>query len=76
MMTAAAFQKKGSFTERLLWEISCACVDSKPVVIGLTPLSLCSQCKQQQPWRLPVNKARVFFCVFPNTINRAKLKAH
>ena len=47
MMTAAAFLKNGSFAERVIWEISGTCVDTKAlkqlalyVVTGETPRKL------------------------------------
>ena len=36
MMTAAGFLKNGSFVERVLWEISSTCVDTKPRGIEAT----------------------------------------
>ena len=49
-MTAAAFLKNGSFAERVLWEISGTCVDTKAlkqlalsVVTGETPCKLAFQ---------------------------------
>ena len=85
-----AFWKNVSFDERVLQEISCACVDTKPRGIEATCIVSCDrgrprvslhfQCEQQKPLRWPANKAIVlnfWVYVFTNTIDDgAKPEAH
>ena len=69
-MTATAFRKNASFNERVLQEISGACVvlsqeASKQLASSMVTedSSLRFQCGLQKPWGWPANKAEVILCV-------------
>ena len=71
--TAMGFWMNGIIDERVLQEISRACVKTKPRGIeatciisgnrGQPRISSRFRCKQQKPWRWPANKAIVFLYV-------------